>query len=214
MGGKRGYGATHSQSLEKHFLGIPDTRVLALNSRVDPGMVYDALFTSIDRLTIVIENKLLYGQRLPDTNPDGFLVEQSDETFPCLRIRGDLEPDLTVLCYGGSLPDVEQAIAAAFDEDEIACEVICPLQLFPFDPRPVLESIRRSGRLLVVEEGASFAAFGAEVVSQICERAPGALKALRRLGAPPHPLPSCGALEKELLPCERSIHREIVEICR
>jgi 2-oxoisovalerate dehydrogenase E1 component len=214
MGGKRGYGATHSQSLEKHFLGIPDTRVLALNSRVDPGAVYDALFASIDRLTMVIENKLLYGQRLPDTHPDGFVVEQSDETFPCLRIRGDLDAEVTILCYGGSLPDVEEAIARAFDENEIVCEVICPLQLYPFDSRAVVESIRRTGRLLIVEEGASFAAFGAEVVSQICESAPGVLTALRRLGAPRHPIPSCGPLEKELLPCEQSIRRAIAEVCR
>src|SRR5262249_38747417 len=66
MGGKRGYGATHSQSIEKHFLGMPDTQVLALHSRLDPGAVYDRLFAAIDRPTLVVENKLLYGVRVSD----------------------------------------------------------------------------------------------------------------------------------------------------
>ena len=47
--GRRGYGPTHSQSLEKHFLGLPGTRVLALHHRYDPGAIYDALFATIDR---------------------------------------------------------------------------------------------------------------------------------------------------------------------
>ena len=71
------------------------------------------------------------------------------------------------------LVDVERALDALFDEDEIACEVICPTQLYPLDPRPILESVRRTGRLLIAEEGLGFAAFGAEVVAQIMERAPG-----------------------------------------
>src|SRR6185503_19501011 len=75
MGGKRGYGPTHSQSLEKHFLGLPGTRMLALHHRDDPGALYDTLFATIDRPTIVIENKLLYGLRVGATVPDGFALE-------------------------------------------------------------------------------------------------------------------------------------------
>ena len=66
-----GYGPTHSQSLEKHFLGLPGTRMLALHHRHDPGAIYDALFATIDRPTIVIENKLLYGLRTGDAGPRG-----------------------------------------------------------------------------------------------------------------------------------------------
>ncbi len=70
MGGKRGYGPTHSQSLEKHFLGLPGTTDAApCTHRYDPGLIYDTLFATIDRPTIVIENKLLYGLRVADTGP-------------------------------------------------------------------------------------------------------------------------------------------------
>jgi 2-oxoisovalerate dehydrogenase E1 component len=200
MGGKRGYGPTHSQCLEKHFLGLPGTLMLATHSRYDPGLVYDTLFQSIDRPTIVIENKLLYGMRVSDRLADGFVLEHTDELFPTTRIRPEAAPEVTILCYGGMLADVEKAVDLLFDEHEIVCEVMCPIQLYPLNPWPIVESVQRSGRLLIVEEGLSFAAFGAEVVAQVLERAPGALERVRRLASPPHPIPSCGPLEKQLLP--------------
>jgi len=201
MGGRRGYGPTHSQSLEKHFLGLPGTRVLALHHRHDPGAVYDALFATIDRPTLVIENKLLYGTRVSDSAPEGFALEHTDEPFPTTRLRPEgITPDLTILAYGGSMPEAEKAVDRLFEEHEIVAEVICPTQLYPFDPRPVAESVARSGRLLVVEEGLAFAAFGAEAIAQVIERAPGALKKVRRLASPTHPIPSCGPLEKAVLP--------------
>ena len=211
MGGKRGYGPTHSQSLEKHFLGLPQTRMLALNPRYDAGTVYDTLLSSIDRTTLVIENKLMYALR--DAGPmPGFTLECDNDLFPTVRLRPDRDPDLTILSYGGMLTDVEQAVVSAFDEEEIICEVVCPIQLYPLNPSPILESVRRTRRLLVVEEGLSFSAFGAEVIAEVCELAPGTLSRVRRLAAPRHPIPSCGPLEKQLLPGAASIARAITEI--
>jgi pyruvate/2-oxoglutarate/acetoin dehydrogenase E1 component len=59
----------------------------------------------------------------------------------------------------------------------------------------------------------NFAAFGAEVVAQIMERSPGALKALRRLASPEHPIPSCGPLEKLVLPGTGHVVAAIRELC-
>ena len=139
MGGKRGYGPTHSQSIEKHFLGLPGTLMLALNSRQVPGQIYDKLFATIDRPTMVIENKLLYGARVNEKVPAGFTLQQSDERFPCVRLRPEIPPDVTIVCYGGMLPDVEQAVNTLFDEHELACEVICPVQIYPLNIQPILE---------------------------------------------------------------------------
>jgi 2-oxoisovalerate dehydrogenase E1 component len=214
MGGKRGYGPTHSQSIEKHFLGLPGTRVLALHSRMDPGAVYDTIFASIDRPTIVIENKLLYAVRLGGPTPEGFVLERSDEMFPTTRLRPAAPADVTILCYGGVLPDAEKAAEQLFDEEEIVAEVVCPVQLYPLDPWPVVESVRRTGRLLVVEEGLSFAAFGAETIAQILESAPGAIRRVKRVASPRHPIPSCGPLEKALLPGPAHIVAAAKEIAR
>jgi 2-oxoisovalerate dehydrogenase E1 component len=212
MGGKRGYGPTHSQSIEKHFMGLPGTMMLALHSRQDPGVIYDQLFATIDRPTIVIENKLLYGVRLSEKIPAGFVIEQSDERFPTTRLRSEAPPDLTIVCYGGMLPDAEQAVDRLFDEHELACEVICPVQIYPFNIWPVMESVQRSGRLLIVEEGLSFAAFGSEIIAQICEQKPGLLQRVGRLASRRHPIPSAGPLERQALPDARSIVQAALQL--
>jgi 2-oxoisovalerate dehydrogenase E1 component len=205
MGGKRGYGPTHSQSIEKHFIGLPGTLMLALNSRQDPGLIYDRLFAAIDRPTIVVENKLLYGLRLSEPLPAGYAVDYSDEAFPGVRLHAGAAPDLTIFCYGGMLPDVERAIDRLFREHELVCEVICPVQIYPLNLWPILDSVGRSGRLLVVEEGLGFAALGAEVIAALCERSPGRLKAVARLASRRHAIPSAGPLERETLPNPDSI---------
>lgn len=212
MGGKRGYGPTHSQSLEKYFVGLPGTQMLALHHRHDPGTVYDRLFESIDRPTIVIENKLLYGVKATDECPDGFVLEQTDALFPTTRMRPLGRPDVTIVAYGGMLLDVENAALSLFDEHELICEVISPTLLFPLDIRPILDSVRSSQRLLIVEEGAGFAALGAEVIAQIAETAPNAIQTCRRLAAPDHPIPACGPLEREVLPGVKHIVDAVREL--
>jgi 2-oxoisovalerate dehydrogenase E1 component len=212
MGGKRGYGPTHSQSVEKHFMGLPGTLMLALNSRQDPCLVYDRLFANIDRPTMVIENKLLYGMRMSEPLPPGYVLEYDDDVFPCVRIRPEGPPDITVVCYGGMLPDVERAVGHLFEEHELICEVMCPVQIYPLNLSPICESVKRSGRLLVVEEGLAFAAFGAEVIAALCERMPGQIKAVSRLASRRHPIPSAGPLERETLPNPASIMQAALKL--
>ena len=212
MGGRRGYGPTHSQSLEKHFLGVPGTLVLALNGRTDPGALYDTLLSTIDRPTLVVENKLLYGARFDRPVPQGFALETSDERYPAVRLRPQGQADLTLFCYGGMLPEAEAALEALFEEHELLCELVCPTQLYPFNAAPVLESVRRTGRLLVVEEGQAFAALGSEVIARVAGEAPGALKAVGRLAAARHPIPAAPELEAEVLPGARHIVRKAKEL--
>jgi 2-oxoisovalerate dehydrogenase E1 component len=205
MGGRRGYGPTHSQSIEKHFLGLPDTMMLALHSRVDPGFIYDRLFATIDRPTIVIENKLLYGMRLSEKVAPGFVLEHTNERFPTTRLRPETTPHLTIVCYGGMLPEAERAADRLFEEHDVVAEIICPVQLYPLNLWPIIESVHQSGRLLVVEEGLGFAAFSAEVIAQLCERAPGVLQKVCRLASRSHPIPASRDLENDALPTTESI---------
>jgi len=211
MGGKRGYGATHSQSLEKHLLGIPDLQVLALNHRFDPFELYDNLLSNVKQPTLVVENKLLYGMKINGKLPEGFVLERSAETFPTMRITTGQTPDLTLFCYGGMLPDAERAADQLFEEHEMIVEILCPTRLYPLNAAPLEASLAGSGRLLMVEEGVGFAGFGAEVLAQLTERSNVNFRA-RRLAAPAHPIPSCGPLEKELLPGVRQIVDAAVEL--
>ncbi len=214
MGGGRGYGPTHSQSLEKHFLGVPQTCVLALHNRLHPGLVYDRLFASIDRPTLMIENKILYAAQLDAPIAEGFALEHSTEPYPTTRLRPLATPQVTVFCYGGMLPAVEQAVAEAFDEWEIAAEVLCPIQIYPLNVQPVIDSLATTHQLLIVEEGVSFAAVGSELIAQVVEKAPGILRHVKRVGPPLTPIASCGPLEKEMLPNVRMLVDALRELNR
>lgn len=200
MGGGRGYGPTHSQSIEKYFLGIPQTLALALNQRVNPADVYNRLFETLDQPAIVFENKSLYAKRLKSKNEEGFGVLISDEQYPTVRIKPDGKPDITILCYGGMLEIVEEAQVRLFDEYDIIAEVVCPTQVYPLNIESVLDSVIKSGHILIVEEGNGFAAWGSEIITQIVEAVPESVKCVKRLNMPECPIPCCGPLEKQLLP--------------
>lgn len=214
MGGKRGYGPTHSQSLEKHFLGVPGTRVLAVHHRYDPALVFDRLFATIDRPTLVIENKILYGERVSDRAPEGFVWEHTGGDFPVSRLRPGAAPDLTIVCYGGALIDVERAVDRLFEEREIIAEVLCPIEIYPLRLSPLLSSVLITRRLLIVEEGQSFCGFGAEVVAAVNEHAPGALVKVKRLGAAPSAIPASKPAESAMLPSVESIINAATEVSR
>lgn len=168
MGGRRGYGPTHSQSLEKHFYGIPNLFVVALNARIHPAELYRSIYGNKNP-TLVIENKVLYSRYLNTNVMPGFLIEKTSEPFPTIRIRlhGICSPDVTIVCYGGMLEEVEKAVILAFDEDEITCEIICPTLLNPLNHLPIIESVSKSGKLLVVEEGSTVASLGSEIASKM-----------------------------------------------
>lgn len=181
MGGKRGYGPTHSQSLEKHFIGIPDLTLVALNHRVLPQELYTHIFKEKNPV-LVIENKVLYTKTVTSAAPVGFHLLKSNERYPTLKITTQkIQPVVTVLCYGEMLEDVEKAIAKVFFEEEIVCEVICPTQISPIRIEAILDSVKNTQSLVIIEEGSNVAAFGSEVVAMlIAHKAP--LKSLGRLG--------------------------------
>jgi 2-oxoisovalerate dehydrogenase E1 component len=210
MGGRRGYGPTHSQSIEKHFLGIPGTRVLAVNHRYDPCALYRRLFATIDRPTLVIENKTLYGETATSRTVRGFRCEYSCDDFPATRIRSSGKPDVTIVCYGGMLVEAEAALDRLFEEAEIVAEILCPTQIYPLGIEPILESIEVSGRLLVVEEGQLFCGFGAELLASVHQACGGGRMLMHRQGAAPHPIPSSRPAEVASLPDADSIFQECV----
>lgn len=205
MGGKRGYGATHSQCLEKHFLGLPGTRVLVLHHRYDPRAVYQSLFATVNCPTLVIENKMLYGEYVQHHTVPGFWCEHTEDDFPTTRIRSHATPEITIVCYGATLLDAEKAMDRLFEDHEVVAEIICPTQIYPLRMDPIVESARASRRVLVVEEGQLFCGFGAEVVAAVHEACAGTPLLTRRLGADPHPLPCCKSAEVESLPGVDSI---------
>ncbi len=187
MGGKRGYGPTHSQSLEKHLLGVPGTRVLAVNNRYDPALLYGELLNDVDRPTLVIENKVLYGDKASSEAVPGYKWFHSSHRFPISYMRTDRTADVTILCMGGMLPDAEKAVSQLFTEHDVIADILCPTQMFPLQVDAILPIVQQSGRLLLIEEGHGFCGFTAEVLAELYERDPSLL--IRRLYSYPQHIP-------------------------
>ena len=214
MGGKRGYGPTHSQSLEKHLLGVPGTRVLALHHRFDPATVYGRLLGDDVRQlpTLVLENKILYGEKASPDAVEGYKWFHSDHDFPISYMRAEAHPDATMICYGGMALDVEKAVERLFMEHDLVVETICLMQLYPLQSNSLLPLARKSGKLLLVEEGHGFCGFTAQLMASFYELDPTLV--MRRVYSQPQHIPSAKPLELAVLPNVDRIVAETLELVK
>ncbi len=207
MGGYRGYGPTHSQSLEKLFLGVPGLRVVAVNSLGNPASLLENAIRQDEGPILFIENKILYARNILE--PGDLVdwdVESGEGQFPYFVLRvPSVTPHLTIATYGYTF---ELARAAALElayEHEIFAEIVLFSQLSPFELDPLFDSLRRSGRLLTLEEGTHTLGWGAEVAARAAEALPGTR--IRRVAALDLPIANSKTLENAILPSQESILR-------
>jgi pyruvate/2-oxoglutarate/acetoin dehydrogenase E1 component len=207
MGGRRGYGPTHSQTLEKLFLGVPGLRVLAPTAIGNPGeLLYRAIMETEDPL-LFVENKLLYLQPvLTAANLAEFSFQEvltnGTDSAPSyvLTIQGAPAPELTIATYGYMAELARQAMLRLAYDYEIFIALVVTTNLAPTDSLPVIDSVSHTTRLLTVEEGTLSTGWGSEVLARCSEAMSGRLKAARRLAAADVPVPASGPLEAAALP--------------
>jgi pyruvate/2-oxoglutarate/acetoin dehydrogenase E1 component len=223
MGGRRGYGPTHSQTLEKHFLGVPGLRVLAPCALGSPGRLLETAILETEDPLLFVENKLLYLQPvrsaqeldefeistislahrasaagdtpgLPDPGDHGL-----GEAFT-LTLRGAPPPVLTLAAYGHMAELARQALQRLAYEQEIFSELVVVTQLSPCEIDPILASAIHTGRILTLEEGSLTLGWGAEILARLATRLGPRLHAAGRLAAQDLPVPASGLLEAAVLP--------------
>jgi pyruvate/2-oxoglutarate/acetoin dehydrogenase E1 component len=205
MGGRRGYGPTHSQSLEKMLVGVPNIRVVATSECHDLRAMVNAAIDD-DEPVFLIENKVMYGrmQRRPEGGRiDGLAVRESAGPYPALTFSGNdfAEAEATIVTYGGMLPVVLDAVTELIMEEEVFCEVVALSSLLPLDLGPVLDSVARTGACVTTEEGTYTLGIGAEIAARVQEEAWGALRGpVRRVAAGDGIIPSAPGLEDQHLP--------------
>ena len=175
MGGGRGYGPTHSQSLEKHLLGVPGLRVLAPSHFCSPGAILEAAVLNDPMPVLFIEHKLLYPARLGNANVSSVrlaTLRQDGDLYPWVIARNfDPEktaPDVTIGAYGGMSLLVAEALQQLADE-EVWAEAYLPVELCPRLLPDMVRSVRCTRRLVLVEEGAGRFGWSAEVARGIGE---------------------------------------------
>jgi pyruvate dehydrogenase E1 component beta subunit len=196
-GAGMGAAAQHSQCLEAFFMHIPGLKV------VMPSTPYDAkglLISSIrdDNPVVFLEHKMLYGteQEVP-TEAYTIPLGQAD----IKREGGDITVVATAQMVARALSAAEKLAA-----EKISLEVVDPRTLSPLDEDTILNSIKKTHRLLIVHEEVKFAGSGAEIAAMAAEKAFDYLDApILRVAAPFTPVPFSPALEAEFIPSEAKI---------
>ncbi|MDH5450114.1 MAG: alpha-ketoacid dehydrogenase subunit beta [Candidatus Bathyarchaeota archaeon] len=196
--------AHHSQSLEAWFMHVPGLKIAM------PSTPYDAkglLKTAIqdDNPVMFFEHKLLYAI--------GGVVPEEEYTIPfgMADVKRDGE-DVTIVA---TLYMVHQALAAAeeLDKQGIEAEVIDPRTLVPLDKQAVVNSVKKTGRIVIVTEDCKTAGVSAEIAAVVAEEALDYLDApIKRVAEPDTPIPFSPPLEQFVIPNEKSIIKAVKEI--
>ena len=194
----RGNAATHSQSLETIFAHMPGIKIALPSSPADAaGLLRTAIRD--DNPVMVFEHKMLYTSK-------GEVPDDPDFMIPFGKANVVREgKNVTVI---GTHTYVGRAVAAAekLKEEGIDVEVIDPRTLVPFDKETIINSVKKTGRAVVVHEAHKFCGFGGEIASIIMEDAFNYLDApVIRLGAKACPLPFNLGLENAVVPQEADI---------
>jgi len=213
MGGGRGYGPTHSQTLEKLFLGIPYLRIVAPSLYHRPGEMLRQATLYDDGVVLFLEHKLLYPARLvtADSPPISVEMRNGVARYPTMFVRNFErgKPDVAVICYGGATLLIHPLLAR-LAEEEIRVLVCAPACIHPLPEADLVEAARAAGRVVVVEEGTGAFGWGAEVAATLSAEV--ALDTpVRRVAAQDTVIPAARELERLVLPSTQAVEDAIYE---
>ncbi len=182
----------HSQCLYPIFTHIPGLKVVIPSSPYEAkGLLIQAIRD--DDPVVFFEHKVMYDveEEVPD---EPYAIPFGEARF--VR-EGD---DVTIVAFGRMVSLASQA-AEALAKEGVSCSVIDPRTTSPLDLPTILESVRETGRLVLVDEASPRCNLATDISAQVAEQAFDALKAPIRMVSPPHtPVPFAPALEDEFVP--------------
>jgi pyruvate dehydrogenase E1 component beta subunit len=202
--GATGRGAQHAQNTETYFLPTAGLKIAAPSNAYDAkGMLKSAIRDN--NPVLFFEHKLLYGSKGPRKEAGAFEVTseipEEDYTIPlgsaAIRREGT---DITIVA-------LMRMVYTALESSEllarqgIEAEVIDLRSLFPMDLETIIQSLRKTNRLITVEESNLIGGWGGELSAQVMEQGFDYLDApITRIGAPHTPVPATPALENYYIP--------------
>jgi acetoin:2,6-dichlorophenolindophenol oxidoreductase subunit beta len=192
------FGAIHSQMPASWFMGVPGLKIVGASTPADAKALLKAAIRD-DNPVLFFEHKRLYGLEGEVNGEVGRLGEAK------VVREGS---DVTLVTAMKSVHDGLEA-AEALEQDGISVEVIDLRTLRPFDVETVLASVRKTNRIVVVEEGPLTGGWAGEVLATVTEHALGHLDDAWRLATPNTPIPYSPPLEDAFLPGAERIGEEI-----
>jgi acetoin:2,6-dichlorophenolindophenol oxidoreductase subunit beta len=198
VGGGAQFGAIHSQMPVSWFMGVPGIKIAAPSTPADAKALLKAAIRD-DNPVLFFEHKRLYTLEGEVDGEVGRLGEAA-------VVREGA--DITVVAAMKSVHDSLEA-AEAVEQDRVSAEVIDLRTLRPFDLETVLASVRKTNRIVIVEEGPLTGGWAGEVLASVTEQALGYLDDAWRIATPNTPIPYSPPLEEAFLPGPQRIADEI-----
>jgi pyruvate/2-oxoglutarate/acetoin dehydrogenase E1 component len=205
MGATRRSAAQHSQSLHAWFAHIPGLKVVVPSTPYDmKGLLKSAIRD--DNPVIIFEDKMEYKSKGP--------VPEEDYTIPLgvadIKREGT---DITLIATS-SMVRVALGAAKLLDEYDISAEVVDPRTIWPLDEKTLIESVKKTSRCVVIDEGYERFGVTAEIASTIASAAFYDLEApVKRMGAMHVPIPFSPPLEDLTVPTEKSVFEAAKTLC-
>jgi len=205
-GGGRGYGPTHSQSLMKHFIGVPGLALLEMSPFHDAAEVFAQMLAG-GAPCLFFEDKILYTRQMYAV-PEPLRWRMVDGVAHVgVDIDADVRPDCVILAPGGMAHRAIEAARSLLLEQEINAMVLIPSRLYPFDVRlPETDSV------FVVEESTAGGTWGSEVAARVhAERWHRLARPVGLISSADSVIPAAAHLEREVLVDTAEIQRAITE---
>lgn len=217
VGGNRGYGATHSQSMQKFLVGVPNLGLWEISPFIDASRIMRQMLET-RRPGVLFEDKVLYTQRMFEAAQidEDWRFEEAGGTslWTVIRHREGRSPDVVIIAAGGTAHRCLAAARRLRDQHGISATVAVPTMLYPCDPDPVLPALAPVGRMLLVEEGTPGGSWSAELAQQLHSRLWSDLLAPATiLTSRDSIIPAAGHLEREILVTAEDVVRGAMELC-
>ena len=219
MGARRGYGPTHSQSIEKHFMGVPGLWVVAPHILGEPGRLLRQATLECDAPVVFVESKTCYGRALVSAVPGMTSTVIADQVspFPTLVLRHDRDEaaDGLLWCYGGMVPHCLEAVQHLKDAEGLFVDLAVVSQLSPVPASHLARIVEDCDTSLFVyaEEASAEHGWSAEILAQVQQQLSASERAGRhvRIGGAHTPIPSSRSLEMAVVPAASDIVARVLE---
>ena len=205
MGATRRSAAQHSQSLYAWVAHVPGLKVVLPSTPADAK----GLFTTAIRdpnPVVIFEDKMMYGLKGP--------VPEGEYVIPLGVADVKREGSDATIVATSSMVQVALQAAAALDGEGLQAEVVDPRTLVPLDTQTLIASARKTGRVVVVDEGYGQYGITAEIASLIADGAFDYLDApVRRISAMNVPVPFSPVLEDQTVPSPETVAAAVRDLC-
>lgn len=210
-GGHRGYGPTHSQSIHKYLMGVPNLNLFEISPLHNLDKL---LFPVIDSgiPAVLFESKILYPKKMiPVGQFDIYNHKKINNLTSALYI--DEHVDAVLITGGGYVYDCIDVVKDLFLNYELSIHIINPFQIYPFDLSILDDYISSSeNKIIVVDEGTPGASWSSEIISKLSMKYSEKNIIFSEIMSNDEIIPSSKHLESEMLLNKEKIYKSILKM--